>query len=72
MLELSVADDGPGMPEDFLARVGERFARPDGAGGSGSGLGLALVAALVKAADGELVVRNTHPGLLVTVRLPQH
>jgi signal transduction histidine kinase len=72
MLELTVADDGPGMPEDFVARVGERFARPDGVSGSGSGLGLALVAALVKAAEGDLIVRNTHPGLLVTVRLPLH
>jgi signal transduction histidine kinase len=72
MLELSVADDGPGMPEEFLARVGERFARPDGVSGSGSGLGLALVDALVTAAEGDWGVRNTHPGLLVTVRLPLH
>jgi two-component system OmpR family sensor kinase len=71
-LELAVQDDGPGMPDDFIARVGERFARPATADAGGSGLGLALVAALCRAAEGELVVRNTHPGLLATVRLPLH
>lgn len=72
VLEVSVRDDGPGMPEDFIARVGERFARPASARTGGSGLGLALVSALVDAAGGHLVVRNTSPGLLVNVRLPLH
>lgn len=67
---VTVADDGPGMSEDFLARATERFTREHPSDGSGSGLGLALVAALVDAAGGRLDLENTAPGVRASVRLP--
>ena len=52
---LSVADSGPGMSPELLARATERFARADDARARpGAGLGLALVEHLVRAAGGEL------------------
>ncbi|MBC7589597.1 MAG: HAMP domain-containing histidine kinase [Salinibacterium sp.] len=72
-LVLRVADDGPGMPDDFLPLAFERFTRPDSSrttATGGSGLGLALVQALARKAGGEAAVENTHPGLAVTVTLP--
>jgi signal transduction histidine kinase len=70
---LAVEDDGPGMPEEFLPRAFERFARADDARArtsGGAGLGLALVLGIARAAGGDASVRNLHPGLRVEVRLP--
>ncbi|MDP9027220.1 MAG: HAMP domain-containing histidine kinase [Actinomycetota bacterium] len=73
-LLLTVTDDGPGMPEEFLAKAFERFSRPD-AGRStsagGSGLGLALVQAIVVSAGGTVLLRNLSHGFVVEVQLPQ-
>jgi two-component system OmpR family sensor kinase len=73
-LDLTISDDGPGMPPDFLGKAFERFSRPD-AGRStsagGSGLGLALVQAIVVAAGGSVELRNRTPGFTVEVHLPQ-
>ncbi len=73
-LTLTVSDDGPGMPPEYLPIAFERFTRPDASRTSstgGSGLGLALVSALAREAGGEATLQNTHPGLRVTVRLPK-
>ena len=52
---VTVADEGPGMSAELLARATERFARADDARSRpGAGLGLALVEHLVRAAGGEL------------------
>ncbi|MCC8401652.1 sensor histidine kinase N-terminal domain-containing protein [Paraburkholderia sp. MMS20-SJTN17] len=40
---LAVEDSGPGLPEDDLRRLGERFFRGSGSGQSGSGLGWSIV-----------------------------
>lgn len=40
---LSVSDDGPGIPQAEMARLGERFYRPLDTAGDGSGLGLSIV-----------------------------
>ena len=40
---VSIEDDGPGVPDDTLGRLGERFFRAPGAPDGGSGLGLAIV-----------------------------
>jgi two-component system, OmpR family, sensor kinase len=73
-LELTVVDDGPGMPDAFIPRAFERFSRPDDArafrSGGGSGLGLALVHALVTAAGGTVQLRNTTSGFEAIVALP--
>ncbi|MBN9239564.1 MAG: two-component sensor histidine kinase [Micrococcales bacterium 70-64] len=73
-LTLTVQDDGPGMPDDFVPLAFERFSRPDASRATstgGSGLGLALVHALAVGAGGTASVENTRPGLLVTVSLPK-
>ncbi len=70
---LCVRDHGPGIPENSLDDVFERFTRMDAARtpGTGTGLGLAIVAALVRRYRGRVTARN-HPtgGLEVEVRLP--
>jgi len=42
-VRLSVEDNGPGVPEPLLGRLGERFFRVPGCREEGSGLGLAIV-----------------------------
>jgi two-component system OmpR family sensor kinase len=73
-LDLTVTDDGPGMPPDFLGKAFERFSRPDAGratSAGGSGLGLALVHAIVVSAGGTVKLRNGAPGFTVEVRLPE-
>src|ERR1700759_3445066 len=43
-VEITIDDNGPGVPEEERAAVFERFARGSTASRTGSGLGLALVA----------------------------
>lgn len=70
---LSVRDDGPGIPEELLPNVFERFARGDGsrsrAAGS-TGLGLAITRAVVIAHDGVIEVDSSKSGTCFTVTLP--
>ncbi|MFB9236477.1 sensor histidine kinase [Plantactinospora siamensis] len=71
--ELTVTDDGPGIPAQLQPEVFERFARGDSsrsrAAGS-TGLGLAIVAAVVEAHDGG-VAMDSRPGhTAFTIRLP--
>jgi signal transduction histidine kinase len=75
-VEITVADDGPGMPEADRRRAGERFFRADAARTTpGSGLGLSLVRAVASLHGGEVLLGDAHPGaerpgLSVTLRLP--
>ena len=72
-VRLTVADDGPGIPEELRARLFERFARGDAARtrASGStGLGLAIVAAVVEAHHGEVEVVSAPGATRFTVCLP--
>nr|WP_268991682.1 quorum sensing histidine kinase QseC [Limnobaculum eriocheiris] len=39
----SVEDEGPGVSDEYLQRIGERFFRPPGQEKNGSGLGLSIV-----------------------------
>lgn len=71
MAELSVRDDGPGLPEEECKRVFERFYRAPGTIGPGSGLGLAIVKEVVETAGGSVAVRPAvGGGLEVEVLLP--
>jgi len=72
MLELSVADSGPGLPPDLLPRVFDKFVRAPDAPAGGSGLGLAIVKGFVEAQGGQIVVANkAGGGALFTIRVPQ-
>jgi two-component system, OmpR family, sensor kinase len=63
-VELSVTDDGPGIPEDLQPALFERFVRGDSArsnGGGSTGLGLAIVQAVTVAHGGSVDV-TSRPG----------
>lgn len=72
--ELSVDDDGPGVPAADRLRVFDRFVRLDDARartGGGSGLGLAIVAEIVAAHGGTVAIQDSPlGGARVCVRLP--
>jgi CheY-like chemotaxis protein/HPt (histidine-containing phosphotransfer) domain-containing protein len=58
-VEFTVADTGPGIPQEFLHRVFEKFFRvPGQPGDSGSGLGLALAKDIVEAHGGQIGVES--------------
>ena len=57
---LSVSDNGPGIPEQELDKVLERFYRPLGTQASGSGLGLSIVKRIAEVHDATL--RIVPPG----------
>ena len=61
--ELSVSDDGPGIPEGELNRIFERFYQADPArAGEGTGLGLAIARWIVREHDGLIEARNNDQG----------
>jgi len=75
---LVVSDDGPGLPEEDLTRVFERFYRSPGhrAGTGprddlGSGLGLAIVREIVQRHGGRVRAEARYPrGISIVVELP--
>src|SRR5580658_2128489 len=69
---VEVSDDGPGVAEDQLPRIFDRFHRAGAPSArSGSGLGLAIVAATAAAHYGDVEATLNHPhGLCVALTLP--
>ncbi|KQO64905.1 hypothetical protein ASF23_01695 [Curtobacterium sp. Leaf261] len=74
-LVLTVADDGPGVPEAFLPVAFDRFTRADESRRrvrGGSGLGLSLVRAIATSAGGSTGLANAPDGgAIATVVLPR-
>ena len=75
MVELTVEDDGPGIPEADRTRVLERFVRLDEArerNSGGTGIGLALVKAIVDRHGGTLRIGESQNlgGAQFTIDLP--
>ena len=77
--ELSVSDDGPGIPAPDRERVFHRFTRLDGSRSrtpgatAGTGLGLAISRELARASGGELVATDRPdgcPGAHLVLTLP--
>ncbi len=68
---VSVADDGPGVPEAERARIFDRFYRLERSRSTaGSGLGLALVAAIARLHEAAVELDDARPGLVVRIRFP--
>jgi hypothetical protein len=69
----TVADHGPGIPEESRDRVQRRFetlGRPgDPRGGPGPGLGLAIAAAAARLHGGRMTLSDAAPGLRVTFEI---
>jgi signal transduction histidine kinase len=71
--ELTVADEGPGIPPELRERVFDRFFRIDLARTrrSGGGLGLAIAREVVEAHGGTIQAQENHPrGTRMTIRIP--
>ncbi|WP_395640800.1 sensor histidine kinase, partial [Pseudolysinimonas sp.] len=70
---VTIADDGPGIPESLRPVLFERFARGDGSRSrttGSTGLGLAIVAAVVDAHRGSVAVESRAGETRFIVRLP--
>jgi signal transduction histidine kinase len=71
--EVSVTDDGSGIPAADRERVFARFTRLDEGRGrdeGGAGLGLAIVRETARAHGGDALLEDAEPGLRAVVRLP--
>lgn len=72
-VDVAIADNGPGVPEESLGRIFEVFYRTDPsrtAASGGSGLGLAIVQRAMRAMGGEATAESIEPhGLRVILTL---
>ena len=66
---ITVADNGPGILPNKHRRIGERFYRLNN-DIPGYGLGLATVIAITRLHDASFELRNTNPGLSVSLPFP--
>lgn len=69
ILEVSLADEGGGIPKDYLSRIFDPFftTKP-----KGSGLGLYICYQIIQNYGGEIKVKNTDLGAEFTILLPIH
>jgi signal transduction histidine kinase len=74
MAEIRIEDSGPGIPEQFLPHIFERFSQSDGSitrKHGGLGLGLAIVRHLVELHGGTVSASNGKKGgAVLAVQLP--
>ena len=74
IVEITVDDDGPGIPEDYREAVFRPFYRLDDSRNpetGGTGLGLAVARDLVRGHGGDILLEDSpHGGLRVRLRLP--
>jgi two-component system OmpR family sensor kinase len=76
-IELSVTDNGPGIPDELQPNIFQRFTRADTsrsrpAGSSSTGLGLSIVDAVVRAHGGSVRVDSVPGHTTFTVTLPRY
>ncbi|GAA5183540.1 ATP-binding protein [Acinetobacter kookii] len=68
---ISIEDDGQGVTEEVLQRLGERFYRALGTKTQGSGLGLSICKKIIELHAGEIQFsRSAHGGLKVELQFP--
>jgi len=73
LVELSVADDGPGIPDEHQERIFERFTRVQDARSrddGGTGLGLAITRDIVEDHLGTITYDPDHRGARFVIRIP--
>jgi signal transduction histidine kinase len=72
-LGIEVADRGPGIPSDLRNEARRRFGRLDSSrSDEGAGLGLSLAEAIAHLHEGQLLLEDNRPGLLIILDLPLH
>ncbi len=70
-LVVTIADNGPGIPESEYDKVFRRFYRLDQSrSNSGNGLGLSMVSAVITLHGGTITLADNRPGLRTIIRLP--
>lgn len=67
-LVIQVQDHGPGIPDEFLPKLFERFSRND-RGRKGTGLGLSIAKKIVELHNGEIVLVKHRDGTVFEIRL---
>ncbi|QSH91558.1 HAMP domain-containing histidine kinase [Treponema medium] len=71
---ISISDNGPGIAQDILPHIFERFYRGDAAhtrGAGGAGLGLSIAASIMQALGGSIHAGNTQDkGTCIMLQLP--
>jgi signal transduction histidine kinase len=67
---LTVADDGPGIPDELRERIFERFTRGTGDTGGSFGLGLSIVRAVAESHQGTVALAPDDAGARFVVTLP--
>jgi signal transduction histidine kinase len=69
-IQITVQDDGPGIPADIVDRIFDPFFTTKGVG-MGTGLGLSICYGIVQSHGGSIRVENVAPnGALFAVELP--
>ena len=72
LIEMVVADQGPGIPEQELQAIFDPFVQSsktkDGSGGTG--LGLAICKKIAEAHGGTIRAENAHPGAVFRITIP--
>lgn len=66
-IEISVADNGPGIPEDILDHIFEPFFTTNS---EGTGLGLAIAKRIITAHEGTIDVASVPGGTVFQIRIP--
>jgi PAS domain S-box-containing protein len=69
LIEVSIADSGPGIPKENLDRIFQPFFTTKS---TGTGLGLAITKRIVTAHKGTIRVNSFPGGTVFQVQLPQH
>jgi len=61
-LVIDISDNGPGIPEESLKNLFDKFYRVPGSRSGGIGLGLTITKAIVEAHHGRILARNRVEG----------
>lgn len=61
-LVIAILDNGPGIPEDSIRKIFDKFFRVPGSKSGGTGLGLTITKAIVEAHNGRIIAANRPEG----------